>query len=102
MSTSVIEISGSKIDVFNLNKQLEGLYLTKNIKTICMDVRNCDYMNSYTLGTIIYYYSLMMKQDRKIIFMLSENRENYMNRMFETTGLEKLFEIVKNLDEIKE
>jgi hypothetical protein len=58
-------------------------------------------MNSYTLGAIIYYYSLMMKQNRKIVMMLSEDKENYMNRLFEITGLGKLFDIVRNLDEIK-
>jgi len=101
MGASIVEVSGSKIDTFKFHKQLETLYQS-DAKVICVDARKCDYMNSYTLGTVIYYYSLLMKQNRKIIMMLSEDKENYMNRLFEMTGLEKLFEIVRNLNEIIE
>jgi anti-anti-sigma factor len=101
MDIPVVEITGNKKEIFKLNKQLDNLYKTKDVKVICIDASKCDYMNSYTLGAIIYYYSLMMKQNRKIVMMLSEDKENYMNRLFEITGLGKLFDIVRNLDEIK-
>lgn len=101
MNVSLVEITGSRVEIFKLNKQLDDLYKTKNIKIICIDATKCDYMNSYTLGLVIYYYSLMMKQNRKIVMMLSQDKKNYMNRLFKATKLEKLFEVVKNLDEIK-
>jgi anti-anti-sigma factor len=101
MTIPVIEIAGNKIEIFKFNKHLDNLYQKKDIKVICIDARKCDYLNSYTLGAIIYYYSLMMKQDRKIVMMLSDDRENYMRRLFETSGLDKLFDVIKNLEEIK-
>jgi anti-anti-sigma factor len=102
MSIPIVEITGSKIEIFKLHKQIDNLYQKNDIKIICIDARKCDFMNSYTLGTIIYYYSLMMKQGRKIVMMLSEDGGNYMRRLFEISGLEKLFDVVYKLEEIKE
>jgi anti-anti-sigma factor len=99
----VIELLGRAVDVDvrRLIKRLDSLY-KKNSKVIGLDVTNTNFMDSHALGTIVYYHTLMQKQERQLV-ILNGNKDPgaYLNRLFELTNLDKVLKITDTLSSVK-
>lgn len=95
----VIELTGRIIDedVKIFQKKLDHFY-TEKYPRIILEVTHATFLDSHGLGTIIYYYTLMQKEQRELI-LLNENKnaEAYINRLFELTNLNKVLKIVDHL-----
>jgi anti-anti-sigma factor len=92
----IIELRGRvvDVDVKKFIKKIESLY-KKDYPRIIVDVSDTNFIDSHGLGTIVYYHTLLQKQERQLIILNSNKDANsYLNRLFDLTNLNKVLTIV--------
>jgi anti-anti-sigma factor len=95
----VIELDGrvADMEVKRVQQAIDQLYKKKTPK-IVVDVSKANFLDSHGLGTIIYYHSLMQKENRQLLVLnTNTDRSAYINRLFELTNLDKVLNIVEQL-----
>jgi len=96
----VIKLVGRVIgvDSARFNKKMESL-VKKNDKCIIIDISETQFMDSYGLGSIVYYNTLMQRLGREIIFYnKNQNPLSFISRLFEMTKLNHVFKVIHSLD----
>jgi anti-anti-sigma factor len=80
--------------------KMETLYKKKESKSI-LDISNVNFIDSHGLGIIVYYNTIMNKENRQLI-ILNNNPDPhaYVTRLFEITNLHKVLKIVSSMDGI--
>lgn len=97
--TPLMELTGRIIDadVKKFQKKIDQLY-KKKYGRIYIDVSSANYIDSHGLGTIVYYHTLMQKENRELIICnTNPDRNSYLNRLFELTNLDKVLNMVSHL-----
>lgn len=92
----VIALNGrvADMEVKRVQQAIDQLYKKKVLKII-VDVSKADFLDSHGLGTIIYYHSLMQKENRQLLILnTNTDRSAYINRLFKLTNLDKVLNIV--------
>jgi anti-anti-sigma factor len=92
----VIELTGRIIDgdVKIFQKKLDHFY-NEMCPRIILDVTHATFIDSHGLGTIVYYHTLMQKEQRELVIVnANKNSEAYLNNLFELTNLSKVLNII--------
>jgi anti-anti-sigma factor len=85
------------VDVKKFQRRIEQLY-KKKYPRIIVDVSRANFIDSHGLGTIVYYHTLMQKDNRSLIILnTNSDRTSYLNRLFEITNLDKVLKIVDKI-----
>jgi anti-anti-sigma factor len=95
----LVEITGRVTDqnVKEFQHDLEKAY-RKNTPRVVLDVSGICFLTSAGLGTIMYFHTLMRKERRRLIILNSAaNPSLYLDELFETTNLDKVLTIVRQL-----
>lgn len=98
----IVAVTGRVIGVDSrkLKKKMESLFV-KKIDKIIIDISETEFIDSYGLGIIIYYHTLMQKAGRELIlFNNNPNPQAYMTRLLELTRLNYVFKVITYLDAI--
>lgn len=85
--------SSSKDEIPRVGEQLEQAY-KKGETEVIVDLTICTYMDSFALGLLIYYHTLLAKDRRKLVLLLTKDYKLYPNRLLELTNLDKVFNVV--------
>lgn len=99
----VIELVGRVIDVdvLKFTKKLEELS-KKPPAYIVIDVSRSNFIDSHGLGSIVYYHNMLQKKSCKLLILnTNTDPNNYVTRLIELTNLNKVLNIVLDLEEIK-
>ena len=99
----LMSVMGRIIDVDSkkLKKKFESLY-KKDYPVMIINITDAEFIDSYGLGVIVYYHTLMQKSGKKLYLVdLTPSKESYMKRLLELTQLEKVFNVVSSYSEIK-
>lgn len=63
-----------------------------------IDVSKADFLDSHGLGTLVYYHTLMQKENRQLLILnTNSDRSAYINRLFELTGLDNVFNMIRQI-----
>jgi anti-anti-sigma factor len=95
----VLELAGRIVDadVKKFQRRLDQLY-KKKIPKIIIDVSNSNFIDSHGLGTIVYFHTLMQKEKRELVILnANQDKNSYLNRLFELTNLDKVLTIVSSI-----
>lgn len=95
----VVELRGrvADLDVKRVQHKIDQLY-KKGVPKIVVDVSKANFLDSHGLGTIVYYHTLMQKENRQLLILnTNTDRSAYINRLFELTNLDKVLNIVDRL-----
>lgn len=95
----VVELKGrvADLDVKRVQHKIDQLY-KKKVPKIVIDVSKANFLDSHGLGTIVYYHTLMQKENRQLLILnTNTDRSAYINRLFELTNLDKVLNIVEQL-----
>jgi len=95
----VVELKGrvADQDVKRVQQKIDQLY-KKKVPKIVIDVSKANFLDSHGLGTIVYYHTLMQKENRQLLILnTNTDRSAYINRLFELTNLDKVLNIVEQL-----
>lgn len=95
----MMELTGRIIDadVKKFQRRIDQLY-KKKYGRIILDVSCANFIDSHGLGTIVYYHTLMQKENRELVICnTNPDRNSYLNRLFELTNLDKVLNIVPHL-----
>jgi anti-anti-sigma factor len=95
----LLELTGKIVDadVKKFQRKIDQLY-KKKFTRIIIDVSRANFIDSHGLGTIVYYHTLMQKEKRKLIILnANQDKNSYLNRLFELTNLNKVLTIVENI-----
>ncbi|MBD3422716.1 MAG: STAS domain-containing protein [Chitinivibrionales bacterium] len=91
-----VEMQGTftNVNVDLLSQRLE-IVNSKNPSAIVLDISRTHFMDSYGLATIVYYHSLLQR-DNRTLYILNKNPDSmaYMIQLFEVTKLHKVLNIV--------
>lgn len=96
----IIELEG-EVDVYTapqLKQQLVRL-LESDTKELVVDLTKVDYLDSTALGVLIGGLRRMRERDGNMVLVCPSPR---ILRVFEITGLDKIFEIYNSLDDAAE
>jgi anti-anti-sigma factor len=99
---SVLELTGRVIDVDvdKFSKKLQALY-KKGEQQIILDLSKTNFIDSHGLGIIVYYHTLMDKENKKLLILnMNPDDQSYVKRLFELTNLDKVLHIIKSIDAI--
>ena len=95
----LVEVTGRVTDqnVKEFQHDIEKAY-RKNTARVILDVSGICFLTSAGLGTIVYYHTLMRKERRRLVILNSEdNPSAYLDDLFETTNLDKVLTIVRQI-----
>lgn len=96
----VIELEG-EVDVYTapqLKQQMIGL-LEGGAKEMVVDLGKVEYLDSTALGVLIGGLKRMRETDGNLVLVCPSPR---IRRVFEITGLDKIFELYNSADEARE
>jgi len=99
-SLPVIELEG-EVDVYTapqLKQQMVGL-LEGGAKAMVVDLAKVDYLDSTALGVLIGGLKRMRETDGNLALVCPSPR---IRRVFEITGLDKIFDLFSTTDEARE
>jgi anti-anti-sigma factor len=86
------------VDDRKFGNKMEMLFQKEHPKII-VDVSNTEFIDSHGVGIIVYYHTLMKKNNRELIILnANPNPVSYMTRLFEMTNLNKVLTVVSKLD----
>lgn len=95
----LVEVIGRVTDqnVKELQHDLDRAY-RKNTPRVILDVSGICFLTSAGLGIIMYFHTLMRKERRRLVILnSSDNPSAYLDDLFETTNLDKVLTIVRQL-----
>jgi len=96
----VLELIGKivDVDIKKLQHKMDQIYKKKNVERIILDVTQANFIDSHGLGMVVYYHTLMQREERKLIILnANPDPESYLYKLFELTNLDKVLNIVKTL-----
>lgn len=97
---SLIELEG-EVDVYTapqLKQQMINL-LESGAKEMIVDLSKVDYLDSTALGVLIGGLKRMREMDGNMVLVCPSPR---IRRMFEITGLDKIFDIYNSVEDAQE
>jgi anti-anti-sigma factor len=81
--------------------KLEALYKKKS-KRIVLDVSQVELMDSRGLGSMMYYFTLMKREGRKLVVLNTNTTQSgYMYQLFQQTHLDQVLPIISDPAELK-
>ncbi len=83
-------------NIHTLSKKLES-FIENKYPTIVIDLNETKYIDSHGLGVFVYSWKMMEKNNKKLIFL---NSQEFISNMFEGTNLNQILTIVDDLDKI--
>ena len=98
----VLVVKGRLINVDSekFQKKLEVFCKKRYLRTI-VDISEVTFIDSFGLGTLVQHHSQINKAGCQFILVNSNTDPNlYVYRLFEMTGLKKVFTLVNSFDEI--
>ena len=98
---TVIQLSGRVIGVDGekFSKKLDATYWKKK-KKLVLDLSEVTFLDSHGLGTIVYYFHSMQKENRQLVILNANPDPNtYIKRLFDLTNLNKILTIVESLEQ---
>ncbi len=99
---ATLELIGRAIDVDveRFSKKLDGLY-KKGLKKIVLDLSRTNFVDSHGLGIIVYYNTLMQKENRELVILnANPDSRGYVHRLFELTNLDKVLILAESEDDL--
>jgi anti-anti-sigma factor len=82
------------------SKKLQSLY-KKGVPKLVVDLSRTNFVDSHGLGIIVYYNTLMQKENRELVILnANPDKSGYVHRLFELTNLDKVLRIVQSENEI--
>ena len=97
----VLELTGKivDVDIKKLQHKMDQIYKKKNVERIVLDVTKANFIDSHGLGIVVYYHTLMQRENRKLVILnANPDPESYLHKLFELTNLDKVLNIVKTLN----
>lgn len=97
----VLGVSGRLINVDSekFQKKLEA-FCKKNTKKVIVDISEVNFIDSFGLGTLVQHHTQLARSGGKLVILNTNQDPNtYIQRLFEMTGLKKVFTMVKSIDE---
>jgi anti-anti-sigma factor len=99
---AVLVVSGRiiNIDSEKFQKKMEG-YCRKKMDKFIVDISDVSFMDSYGLGTLVQHHTQIQKKGNEFI-VLNTNTDSstYIRRLFNMTGLNKIFTLVNSYDSL--
>ena len=90
----VIGVDGEKF-----SKKLDTT-CSKLKKKVVLDLSEVTFLDSHGLGTIVYYFHSMQKENRQLVILNANPDPNtYVKRLFDLTNLNKILTIVDSLEQ---
>jgi anti-anti-sigma factor len=81
---------------------LHEMFIESSHAKIVVDLSGAMYIDSHFLGVIVYYHRRLQEVGRELVLLnRSDNPETYINRLIDTTGIDKVLTIVRSEDAIK-
>ncbi len=99
----ILSVSGRLINVDSekFQKKLEA-FCNKNQQTAVVDISEVNFIDSFGLGTLVQHHTQLQKSGGKLIVLNTNLDPNtYIQRLFDITGLRKVFIIVDSLESIQ-
>ena len=96
----VLVVSGRiiNIDSEKFQKKMES-YCKKKINKFIVDISDVSFMDSYGLGTLVQHHTQMQKIGNEfIIINTNTDPSTYIRRLFNMTGLNKIFTLVNSFE----
>jgi len=89
------------VDVRKFSRKMEWAN-RKSPKMIIVDISNVEYLDSHGLGVLVYYHSLLEREQRKL-FLLNSNTDmsSYVYRLFDLTNLRRVLHFRNSLESIE-
>lgn len=100
--TPVLLVSGRLINVDSekFQKKLES-FCKRNPQKAIVDISEVNFIDSFGLGTLVQHHTQLQKSDGQLIILNTNTDPNtYIQRLFDMTGLNKVFKIVGSLESI--
>jgi|WetSurMetagenome_2_1015567.scaffolds.fasta_scaffold119027_2 anti-anti-sigma factor len=83
------------VDGERFAKKLESV--SQKGGSILVDLSETDFLDSHGLGSIVYYFHTLQKENRDFTIRNANPDPNaYITRLFEVTNLDKILKIVKS------
>ena len=87
---------------------IDGERFAKKLESVCqkgsdiiVDLSETDFLDSHGLGTLVYYFHTLQKENRKFtILNANPNPNAYISRLFEVTNLDKILNIVDSAGDL--
>lgn len=98
----VLVVSGRLINVDSekFQKKLES-FCKKNQKKAIVDISEVNFIDSFGLGTLVQHHTQLQKAGGQFIILNTDTDPNtYIQRLFDMTGLKRVFQIVPSMDGI--
>ena len=99
----VLTVSGRLINVDSekFQKKLE-LFCKKNNQTAVVDISEVNFIDSFGLGTLVQHHTQLQKAGGQL-YILNTNADpnTYIQRLFDMTGLKRVFHIIESLEQIQ-
>ncbi len=83
-------------DINTISKKLESL-LNSKYHTIAIDLNEVKYIDSHGLGVFVYYWKMMEKNDRELVFV---KPSGVIKTIFEGTNLDQILNIVDSPEDL--
>lgn len=96
--TAVVELIGDIIgnDAMKIQKKLEET-LREHKGAIAVDLSGVSFIDSHGLGVLIYQWSVMSKEGRRLVFL---RPSAFVSDVLVTTNLERVIPVVNTEEEI--
>jgi anti-anti-sigma factor len=98
----ILEVSGRliNIDSEKFQKKLDS-FCKKGYKKTIIDISDIKFIDSFGLGTLIQHHTELHKANKKMILLNTNPDPNtYIQRLFDITGLKRVFNFVTSLDNL--
>jgi anti-anti-sigma factor len=99
----VLEIEGRIIDSDSekFAKKVETLCMSSTAEKAIIDLSSVEFIDSFGLGLLVRYHSLLLKDNRELVFLYSnQNPHSFLWRLFDVTGLRTVFRIIDSPEQI--
>jgi anti-anti-sigma factor len=97
--STVMKVVGRVIGVEGerFAKKLESVYSRGG--SLIVDLSETEFLDSHGLGTLVYYFHTMQKEQRDFVILNANPNPNaYVKRLFELTNLDKVLKVVDKAD----
>lgn len=98
----ILIVSGRiiNIDSEKFQKKMES-FCKKKMSKFIIDISDVSFMDSYGLGTLVQHHTQTQKRgDEFIILNTNTDPSTYIRRLFNMTGLNKIFTLVNSIDSL--
>ncbi|MBD3422361.1 MAG: STAS domain-containing protein [Chitinivibrionales bacterium] len=99
----VLELVGDLVDndVKMFELRLREIY-EQEADSVIIDISKTDFMDSYGLGTLVYYHNKFLHDSRQMVIMnKNPDSRGFMIQLFEVTKLNTVLSVVTSEDELE-